>query len=238
MKKILFLICILASIHSFAAWHVVKGNGINKTISRQADNFSSLASGGPIKVEISYGTSNTIKLEGEENLLPYVETEVKDKMLSITIKKGYTLKTNQPLKVYVSMTTISAIAQSGSGSINGKGSFGNDDNTSIAVSGSGSVDLQFAKFSSLSIRMSGSGSIDLSGKIESDADIKQSGSGNINLENTSCDNATVKLSGSGNLRIHADKALTAQISGSGNIYYSGDATVASKVSGSGKIKKA
>lgn len=239
MRTFLLMICIAVSLSSFAGgWHTVKGNGVFKNETREAGGYTSLASGGMMNVEIAYGESKTIRLEGEENLLPYIETEIKDRMLTIKIKQGYTLKTNQPIKIYVSMTTINAIAQSGSGSIKGDGNFSNNDNTSIAMSGSGSINLQFVSFGSLSVRMSGSGNINLSGKISDEVDVKQSGSGNANLEEVACNSATVQLSGSGNLRIHADKALTAQISGSGNVTYSGDATVASKVSGSGKVRKA
>ena len=239
MRTFLFLLCVTISVSSFAGgWHTVKGNGVFKIETREASGYTSLASGGMINVEIAYSDSKTIRLEGEENLLPYIETEVKDKMLTIKIKQGYTLKTSQTIKIYVNMTMVNAIAQSGSGSIKGDGDFSNSDNTSIAMSGSGSVDLKFVSFGSLSVRMSGSGNINLSGKIDNDVDVKQSGSGNANLEEVVCGNATVQLSGSGNLRIHADKALTAQISGSGNVTYSGDATVASKVSGSGRVRKA
>ena len=200
-------------------------------------NYSALASGGIMHVEIAYGNSQSIKLEGEENLLPYVETEVKDGMLTVKVKNGYTLNANKPINVFVTMTTITALAQSGSGNIIGTGDFSNKGNTSVALSGSGSIKVSFTSIVSLSLRISGSGSIDLSGKVEEEADIKKSGSGSVNLENLVCNTATVQLSGSGSLRIHADKALTAQISGSGSIYYSGDATVASKVTGSGSIRK-
>ncbi len=238
MRALLSTIFIAVSLCSFASgWHTVKGNGVLKTETREAGDYTSLASGGMMNVIIAYSDSKMIRLEGEENLLPYIETKVENHMLTLKIKQGYTLKTNQAIKIYVSMTTINAIAQSGSGSINGEGNFSNNDNTSIATSGSGAVDLKFVSFGSLSLRMSGSGNITLSGKIDNDVDVKQSGSGNANLDNITCNNATVQLSGSGNLRIHVDKALTAHISGSGNVVYSGDATVASRVSGSGKVRK-
>lgn len=237
MRTFLFMLCIVVSTSSFAQWHIVRGNNNLTSETRETGNYTALASGGIIQVEIAYGNSRSIKLEGDENLLPYIETEVKDDMLTIKIKERYTLKTSHPIKVYVSMTTISALAQSGSGSITGKGNFSNKGNTSVAVSGSGSVKASFASIGSLSMRMSGSGSIDLSGKVENETDIKQTGSGSANLENLNCNDVTVQLSGSGNLRIHADKALTAQISGSGSVYYSGDATVTSKVSGSGRVRK-
>ena len=237
MRTLFLICCIAVSTSSFAGWKVIKGNHVSKSETREASDYTALASGGIMHVEIAYGNNQSIKLEGEENLLPYIETEVKDGMLTIKVKKGYTLKTNQPINVFITMTTITALAQSGSGSITGKDNFSNKGNTSVAVSGSGSVKVNFTSIGSLSLRMSGSGSINLSGKVDEEADIRQSGSGSANLENLVCKTATIQLSGSGNLRIHADKALTAQISGSGNVYYSGDATVASKVAGSGRVRK-
>ena len=238
MKTFLSLLFITVSATSMAQWHTVKGNNTDKTETREATNYTSLAVGGPMNVEVSYGSSNTIQLEGEDNVLPYIETEVKDNMLTIKVKQGYSLQTHQPIKVHVSMTTIAEIAQSGSGNINGDGDFNNAGNTSVAVSGSGSLKLKFASFGSLSLRMSGSGNIVLKGKVNDETDIKKTGSGNANLEEITCNIATVQQSGSGNLTIHVEKALTAQLSGSGNVFYSGDATVASKVSGSGRVKKA
>lgn len=238
MRAFLLMLNLTFTIASFAQWHSVKGNNVFKSETREASGYTALAAGGMMQVEIAYGNSQTIKLEGEENLLPYIETTVEDGMLTIKVKERYTLKTNQPIKVYVSMTTITALAQSGSGGITGKGEFSNKGNTSVAVAGLGSVKVNFTTIGSLSMRMSGSGSVNLSGKVENEADIKQSGSGNANLENMSCNEAVVQLSGSGNLRIHVNKALTAQISGSGNIEYSGDATVTSKVAGSGRVRKA
>ncbi len=238
MKTFLLFLGIFISASCIAQWHTIKGNDVNKTETREVSGYTSLAAGGPINVQIEYGNSNSIKIEGEENLLPYIETEVKDNMLTIKLKQGYNVQTHRPIKIYVSMTTIDAIAQSGSGSINGDGDFNNGGNTSVAVSGSGSLKLKFTSFGSLSLRMSGSGNIVLKGKVNEETDVKKSGSGNASLEEVMCNIATVQQSGSGNLTIHVEKALTAQVSGSGSIIYSGDATVASKVSGSGRVKKA
>jgi hypothetical protein len=237
MKQLLLLLCLAASITSFAIWDVVKGNGIARTETREVSGYTSLACGGLIKVEIDYGTSNTIQLEGDENILPYIETYVKDGELTIKVKERTSIKPQLPLRVHVSMTTINGIAQSGSGAIKGSGNFTSAQTTSIAMSGSGEINLKFNKFSGMSIRMSGSGSVNMEGELSNDLDVSQSGSGSINCEHVMSQNVNARMSGSGNLRVNASKLLDAQISGSGHIYYTGNASVSTKIAGSGKVEK-
>ena len=237
MKKILLLLCLLTSLQSFAIWEVVKGNGVAKTETREASGYSSLSCGGPIKVDIVYGTSNTIQIEGDENILPYIETYVKDDELTIKVKDRKSVNPKVPLKVHVSMTTINGLAQSGSGVISGNGNFSGGGTTAIAVSGSGTVNLKFSMLNSAAISMSGSGSVKLEGEITNDLEVSQSGSGDINCEHAQTTNVNAKISGSGSLRINASKFIDAHISGSGHIYYTGSASVNSKIAGSGKVEK-
>ncbi len=97
-----------------------------KKESREVGAFTSLASGGPMEVKLSYGNSNSISVEADENLLPYIETTVSDGKLTIKTSKNKNLKPKSKMTVYVSMTTISSLQLSGSGSINGDGNFTND----------------------------------------------------------------------------------------------------------------
>ena len=237
MKQLLLLICLAASIHSYAIWDVIKGNGIAKNETREASGYTSLACGGPMKVEVVYGTSNSIQLEGDENILPFIETIVKDGELIIRVKEHASVKPQVPLRVHVSMTTINKLAQSGSGEIKGSGNFTSTQNTDVAMSGSGSINLKFSKFDGMTISMSGSGSINMEGELDDGLDVSQSGSGNIDCEHVASKNVNARISGSGNLRVNASKSLDAQISGSGHIYYTGDASVSTKLSGSGKVEK-
>src|SRR6476660_1500988 len=85
MKKILFIAFLSISIKSVAAG-IIKGNGISKTEKREVGSFSGLSSSGLMDVTIAYGNSTSIILEGDENILPYVETFVKDGKLRIKVK--------------------------------------------------------------------------------------------------------------------------------------------------------
>ncbi|CAN5772960.1 head GIN domain-containing protein [soil metagenome] len=237
MKNVFLFACLAITMNCFAIGKNIKGNGILKSETRDIGAFTSLSSGGPMNVEITYGTSSNLTIEGDENILPYIETFVKNGTLKIKVKDLNTISPRLKLKVQISMTTMSDISQSGSGMISGRGNFENGKITNFNISGSGKIDLAFAKFDGVNISMSGSGSIELKGDIDGDLDLHQSGSGFINCLNAPCDNVSANMSGSGTMKVNAAEIIDAHISGSGEIYYTGTASISSHVSGSGHIRK-
>jgi len=237
MKRILFIAFLTISMKGMAAG-IIKGNGISKTEKREVGSFTGLSSSGLIDVTIVYGNSATVTLEGDENILPYVETFVKDGRLKIKVKDFTVIRPRLSVTVHVSMTTINSVSQSGSGSITGEGNFNNDGETGFSMSGSGKIRLGFVKFNNASVSMSGSGSVELKGNISNNLSVHQSGSGRVDCEDAPCENVSVQISGSGNTRINATKEITAHISGSGSVYYTGNATIAEQhISSSGGLRK-
>jgi len=239
MKKLLISLLALISINATAQkWETIKGNGEVKKETREVSNFTSLASQGSMNVQISYGNSNSVIVEADENLLPYIETTVEDGRLIIRSKKNVNLKTKSRMNVYVSMTKINSLKLSGSGNISGDGAFTNDSKTDMAVSGSGNLTLTFDKFKDLDLAIAGSGNIDLKGNGTNSISAQISGSGNIDCSNINSNDVDAKISGSGNVKVYASNSIDAKISGSGNVFYKGNATkINSKVAGSGKVLK-
>ncbi|HEY5463671.1 MAG TPA: head GIN domain-containing protein [Hanamia sp.] len=239
MKKLLIPFLLLVSTNLFAqSWQTIKGDGNVKKETRTVSSFTSLSSHGAIDVQIAYGNSNSISIEADENLLPYIETTVEGGILTIEPKNKINLKSRSRMIVYVSMTKINSLKLSGSGNINGDGSFGNDGKTEIAISGSGNIKLSAGSFQDLGLSLSGSGNIYLKGASANDITASVSGSGNIDCSNISSNNVEAKISGSGNVKVNAQKSITAAITGSGNVFYKGGATnISTKIVGSGKAIK-
>lgn len=239
MKKLLIAVFALLSINTFAQrWETVKGNGQIKKETREVSNFTSLASQGSMDVKIDYGTSNSVIIEADENLLPYIETQVENGKLFIRTKKGVNLKSTSKMIVRVSMTKINSLQLSGSGNLDGSGAFTSDGKTDIGVSGSGNLSLSFDSFKDLDVSVAGSGNIDLKGASTNNIEAKISGSGNIDCSSLSSKDVDAKISGSGNIKVYASNSIYAKISGSGNVYYKGNLqNVTSKVVGSGKVMK-
>lgn len=239
MKKLFLALLAFTSLHTFAQrWETIKGNGDVKKENRSVNAFTSLASEGSMNVQITYGSSESITIEADENLLPYIETSVAANKLTIKTKKNVNLKSAKTITVYVSMKKINSLQLSGSGDIKGAGAFTGDNKTDISLSGSGNLSLEFSSFKDLGLTLSGSGNMTLKGNAANSIDAKVSGSGNIDCAGVSSKDVDAKLSGSGNIKVYANNSIDARISGSGNVYYKGDAqNINSKVVGSGKVLK-
>jgi hypothetical protein len=239
MKKLLIAFFVFISVNSFAQrWETIKGNGQVKKENRTVSNFTALSSQGAMNVQIAYGNSDNIVVEADENLLPYIETSVENGKLSIRSKKNVNLKPKSKMSVYVTMTRITALQQSGSGTINGNGAFTNDGKTDISLSGSGNIKLGFDAFKDIELAVSGSGNIELKGNTANSVSASVSGSGNIDCSGIISNEAQAKISGSGNIKVYAKNSLDSKISGSGNVFYKGSpSNVNNKTSGSGRVIK-
>ncbi len=239
MKRLLLVLTVLVSITSTAQWNwfKVEGNGVYKKETREVGSFTGVASSGSWDVMLAYGNSTSIEIEGDENLLPYIETKVENNKLSIRAKKNGNIRSKNKIVVYVTLSKITGLYLSGSGDMIGKGNFSNQGTTNIGVSGSGSIRVDFNKFNRIDASVSGSGSVIMKG-ISDEVDARISGSGSINCKEVVSDDATAHISGSGNIRVQANNSIDARISGSGNIYYIGGAkNVRTHKAGSGRIVK-
>jgi hypothetical protein len=239
MKKLLLPIFMLMSFNMYAQiWKSITGNGNLKNETRQVSEFTSLSARGPMDVQIDFENSNSLKIEADENLLPYIETTVENGKLTIESKKNTNLRSRSKIVVHVSMTKIKDLQLSGSGNINGSGAFTSDGQTEIGVSGSGNIKLNSVNFNDVALNISGSGNIQIKNGKADDLKASVSGSGNIDCSGVVSENADVKISGSGNASVNVNKSLSANISGSGNVFYKGNATnISTKVIGSGKAIK-
>jgi len=239
MKRILFLLLLLGALTASAQWpwERIEGNGKMAKQTRSMGTYTAISSSGFWDVMIAYGESNTITVEGDENLLPYIETEVENYKLVIKTKGKVNLRSHSKVTVYVSLTRLTGISLSGSGDIMGEGKFRNEGATDFHISGSGSIKMSFDKVSTADVSISGSGNLHLVGAANT-VNAKISGSGNADCSELISDDATAHISGSGNIKLNANKSVDASISGSGNVSYKGAATdVRKHVAGSGRLTK-
>jgi len=240
MRKLSVLVCAsLISLSCSAQWgKTIKGNGNNVTIERSTGDYNGVAVSGWFDVDLVSGNEGEITLKGEENLLEYIITEVKDGKLVIKTKKGVNLKTSNwksGIHITVPVESISSVSMSGSGDIVGKtkikaGKF------TTAMSGSGDITLDIDT-DTISASMSGSGDISLSGQT-TNFDATISGSGDIEAYDLEADNVDATISGSADIQVTANKSLKARVSGSGDISYRGNPEkINTKTSGSGDISR-
>lgn len=195
---------------SMAGWGTtVKGSGNKVSEDRQVADFHAVSSKGSIDVVFTPGDTS-LRLEGDDNILELIETDVKDGVLVISSRGSYS--TRSGLTAYVSAPTLDGVWVKGSGDVSGKGIEG----------------------ASLEVGVYGSGDVTLSGSLQR-LEVSVKGSGDVDLRELSAVDAEVSVMGSGDVDVHVTGALEASVMGSGDITYSGGPVVKQSVMGSGDI---
>ena len=238
MKTLITTFLVVFTLTAFAQpWKKIEGNGNVKKESREVGSYTAIASAGSWDVKIAYGTSKAIEIEGDDNLLSYIETEVEGNTLKIKSKKYYNLSARRKIIVHVNLTKLTGISLAGSGNIIGSGNFANNGKTNFELAGSGNVNIDFQTIEKVNISIAGSGNVNLAGKAN-EVDISIAGSGDANAERVIADDVKVSIAGSGLAKVTANKNLKASIFGSGDVYYKGTASnIKKSVLGSGKVRQ-
>jgi Putative auto-transporter adhesin, head GIN domain len=230
--------------------------GLSQKETRNVSNFHRVSFGIPGDLYLKQGSVQSVRLEGEQDDLDKIKTEVVNGQLRIYIEdhRWWNWNFSNNVEVYITVPEIDGVSLGGSGKVMSDGSI-RSDNMDLSVSGSGRMEMD-VKADRMKLDVSGSGHMDL--KVDGgDIDQQISGSGSITLEGNAenCDldisgsgkldafdmNAksyTISISGSGRSSVSVSQAITANISGSGSVVYRGSPDmVISKVSGSGRVRK-
>jgi hypothetical protein len=209
----------------------VKGSGKVISESRQVPEFRELRLEGRGKVALTQGNQSSIEVTTDDNILPSIETVVKDGKLIISHEKGKNLRPTK-LNYTITVKDLQRASITGSGDITGKSRFVSEDfYTYISGSGNIRLDLNTAHLTS---NIAGSGSIQLTGKSNfHDASI--TGSGKIRAFDMETKNASVTITGSGDCWVNVSKKLRVKITGSGDVRYKGHPQIIKKITGSGSV---
>jgi hypothetical protein len=238
LKSIMVFALVLSTSVSCAQWgkgKKIKGNGNVTTITRSTASYDGIKASGFMNINLVKGAEGKITLEGESNLLDYIETHIKNDYLIIKVKDGFNLKTSRTLSITVPYEDIELVALSGSGDVNNSGTISSN-MLEISLAGSGDMNLNIES-QSLESNISGSGDIRLSGSTTV-LNVKVAGSGDFDGRKLNSSDVDVSVAGSGNASVVCNGNLKARVSGSGNIKYKGSPkTKDTKVSGSGSISQ-
>ena len=237
MKKLVLLALLATSFVNAQDWfgEKVKGNGKEISEKRNTSEYDIISVSGPMDMTLIAGKEGDLTLLGEENLLPYIKTEVDGNTLKIFVEKKINLRpsSNKKLIITVPFDKISKLSLAGSGDIMSKDVI-TGDSFEVRLAGSGNINME-VNATNLEAAIAGSGDIIIKGKA-TNLEAKISGSGDIKCENVVSENATASISGSGDIKVNCNKKLTGRISGSGDIRYKGKPESVDKiVSGSGEV---
>ena len=224
--------CFIAASPSLA--ETVKGNGVLKSEVRAATGFTGVGVSLPAKVEVRLGAVESVTVEADENLLPLIETSVRNGSLQIKpVRRNLSIE-SRAIRVLVQARQIEQLDIGGSGSILAETLRG--PRLKLAIGGSGSMDLRGIETDRVDVSVGGSGDVKLAGTVRRfEASI--AGSGEVEGPGLLADEAQITIAGSGAAQLGIRKLLDVTVAGSGAVRYFGDPVVKRTILGSGVIRR-
>ncbi len=211
----------------------VKGNGNVITKIRTVNSFNEVSVGGSFDVNLVDDKEGRITIKGEENLIPYIITEVQNGNLKVKFKKNYNIRTTEKLVINIGFKNLKSISLGGSGNVSVMKRISTE-KLSLSIGGSGNIKAD-VNTSTIKTSIGGSGSIKLAGNTQN-MNCSIAGSGNIKAYSLKTEELKASIAGSGNVQINVSNKIKASVVGSGSIYYKGSPEfIDTKSVGSGNV---
>lgn len=214
MKKLVLLVVLIAlgaGCHHMIHGEVA-GSGKPKKETRNVGSFTSISTEGAFDLKVVCQKAQGLQIEGDDNILPLVRTEVSNNVLHIRSVRSYSV--TEPITLRISVPDLVGIYSAGAGT--------------IEVSG-----LKNDKFE---IDVNGAPTIRASGETKA-LKIDANGAGNIDTHELHAARVEVDSKGVSNVEVYAAEQLDVTVSGPSHVIYEGNATVNKTVNGPGSVEK-
>ncbi len=234
MKNINSIFTILFCLAFLTNTHAQRLTGSGPIVTQDFDiaEFTGVSLGFSGDVYLRQGNMQSVRVEGQQNLIDHLNTEVVDGVWKMKFK-AKNINYKSKFKVYITIPTLTYAKVSGSGNMTTEGAFTGLDDLVAGVSGSGDLVMN-VECNSIAVKVSGSGDVEMKGRANA-ANIRVSGSGTYDGYEMKTQNCEANVTGSGDISTYVSETLIASVTGSGDIDYKGSPRVKAKVTGSGDI---
>ena len=207
---LLFALFVTGCKHSFNMG--VKGSGKREVQKREVSPFTSISTEGAFNIEVVCQKTQSLEIEGDDNILPLISTEVSNGVLRFRNVKNYSV--GEPIAIKISVQNLDGLSVSGAGKIN--------------VSGLKNDKFEIDSTGAPQIKVSGSTKV---------VDIDTSGAAKIDTHNLKAAKGVVDSKGVSRVDVDVTEQLDVTISGPSTVTYQGDPTINKTIHGPGKLEK-
>ena len=230
-----YLYFILATLTILSCRNGMRGSGNIIKETRQLAEINSVSVSGSIKVDVKTGMVPLLTVEADDNIMPYVVTNVSDKNLSIKLK-GINNLSNATIHIYLVVPILNKISTSASAEVRSSEAITNSDKISFTAS-SGSLINVNVDAPTISADGSSGAEIILKGRTKNLTAESSSGS-NVSLFSLQAENASASASSGAKISVFGSVQIKAKASSGGNVNYKGGAQSVEKNVSSGGLVSA
>ena len=239
--KTLHYIGLILLVLVLSSWNLkkeLKGSGNSLKEQRETASFEGIEVNNAIHVFLSQGNKESVEVEADDNILPYIQTKVRDRILHITLKGDDQIRNfspKLPMNVYVTIKKLLEIKAHAASSVEGKSAF-KTEKLEIDVRSAATLELEI-EAGTVELDVSSAANVTLTGvanKIKADLSGASRWDGS-ELETLKTD---IDMSGASSARIKVKDELQYDVSGASRLVYTGDPRIYNaEVSGAGSVKK-
>lgn len=190
----------------------IRGSGNRVVQKRQVEPFTSISTEGAFTIEVTCQKDLGLEVEGDDNILDAIASEVSNNVLRLRNTKSYSV--SAPVKFKISVPNLEA----------------------VTVSGAGKIDIKGMNNEKFEIDSDGAPSITVSGRTRL-VDIDTNGAAKIDTNNLRASRAVVESNGVSKIDLDVADQLDVTVSGPSSVTYKGDPVVNKTVNGPGKVER-
>ena len=192
---------------------------------------------------ITQGSTESLRIEGQDALTRMVRTEVRNGELLIDLDGGWWDRTwkafsssveGKPLKYFLTIKELEGLFVTGAARVKADNLQLRD--FQLIMKGAGEIIMPNIEADKLDIELPGAGIISVAGKVL-EQNVYLRGAGSYDAPRLQTEKTNIKLQGVGKAHVWATKTLNAEVDGIGKIEYYGSPEVTQKVSGLGKVSQ-
>src|SRR6185503_8618485 len=201
--RITFLLSALLLLSSgchLAMHENVRGSGVREKQKREVASFTTIAMDGAFDIDVVSQKPQSVEIEGDDNLLPLITTEVFNNVLHIKSKGNFSV--NDPIKLRISVPNLEK----------------------LAIDGAGKIEVSGLKNDKLEINCDGATTIRVAGETRQ-LNIDTSGAGKIDARKLRATKGVVEAKGVARVDVNVVEQLDVTVSGPSHVTYEGDPVV-------------
>ena len=208
----------------------ISGSGSNTSRTYNLSSFDKLAIYGVAEVQITKSSTQSVRVEGQQNILNDLNVSVNSSQLSVGENNCF--ENLNTLKIFISVPSLMGIKTSGVCTVISPDSF-TENEFAVNISGISNMSLNL-NVQDFSLNNSGDGNVSISGNAANQMYTTE-GEFNASCFGLVSEHADIDASGITNMEVNVSNTLKVKMSGSGTIYYKGTPSINSNISGSGTI---
>lgn len=188
----------------------IRGDGRVVQEAREVPGFSAFEIGGAMRATVGYAEEPSLSIRADENLLPYIKSEVMDGRLVVRTEAPGGLSPTEPIQVTALSPRLEEVRAQGASQVRAAVTPG--ETTVVEAHGASEVEVREIDAGSLTLQATGASTVKVAGRARS-ADLTVAGASTLEAADLAIESVQLSVSGASSASLRASSSIRGDVSG-------------------------